>query len=132
MNLQQTEDKYSALRVLVEEPVATFSKTNLEVEDLLPADDFGDFVSAEQPPSIGRDLESLTTETNIDLFSEFDFKTDNFLSSQINRETSLVQEISEAFDALGMEEFRDQQPLGSKSEAQLGTSKDISSFFNDS
>lgn len=121
MNLQQTEDKYSALRVLVEEPVAAFSKTNLEVEDPLPADDFGDFVSAEQ--SIAPDLETLDTETNMDLFSEFDFKTDSFLSSEVKTETSLVQEISEAFDALGMEEFRDQQPLGSKFGAQLDAGK---------
>ncbi|XP_033230780.1 uncharacterized protein LOC117181875 [Belonocnema kinseyi] len=121
MNLQQTEDKYSALRVLVEEPVTAFSKTNLEVEDPLPADDFGDFVSAEQ--SIAPDLDTLGTETNMDLFSEFDFKTDSFLSSEIKTETSLVQEISEAFDALGFEEFRDHQTLGSKFEAQLDTDK---------
>ncbi|XP_043467951.1 synergin gamma-like isoform X2 [Leptopilina heterotoma] len=115
MNLQQTEDKYSALRVLDEVPVGIFNKTDAESVDTFAADDFGDFVCAEQPTSVPSSIvEPFSTETNVDLFSEFDFKGDDFLISGNKTETSLVQEISDAFDALGFEEFREQPPIEEK------------------
>ena len=123
MNLQQSEDKYSALRVLVEEPDVTFNKINPELPGPLPADDFGDFVSAEQPLNITSAPEPLNIEDNLNLFSEFDFKTKSFPNSLHKSDISLVQEISDAFNALGMDEFRDQPPLEKKIETQFDLGK---------
>lgn len=126
MNLQQTEDKYSALRVLDDVPVGIFNKTNAESIDTLAADDFGDFVCAEQPTTVPSSLvEPISTEPNVDLFSEFDFKGEDFLISANKTETSLVQEISDAFDALGFEEFREQPAIENKFDvAEKGVPKE--------
>lgn len=122
MNLQQTEDKYSALRVLNEEvPIGIFDETNVES---VAVDDFGDFVCAEQPTLITSIVESLKTESNVNLSSEFlDFKGDDFLISTNKNETSLVQEITDAFDALGFEEFREQPPIESKFDVTFDAGK---------
>lgn len=129
MNLQPMEDKYSALRALVEEPAPTavpqselllVNKPPPEpveaAEDVESAtcDDFGDFVSAEQPENPA-DSDPL----NVDLLTDFDF---NHYESSSKSDPSLMQEISEAFNALGLENSGIQNQL--LSEEKLETLDD--------
>lgn len=128
MNLQSAEDKYSALRALVEqpsiEPVAKPSIEPPEVSDSLSqtTDDFGDFVSAGQPepePTISAPpittlpvaVPSITdmSSNTIDLLSDFDFNTESIIGSNSKSSPSLIQEISDAFNALAFEESIDRQ-----------------------
>lgn len=90
MNLATVEDKYSALRVLVEDPELT-PVTSLSPEPSL--DDFGDFISAEQPELTNLEI----IDTSLDLFSDFE----QFLPSANDKsQISFTQETIEAFAQL--------------------------------
>lgn len=92
MSVQPFEDKYSALRVLVEEPQLAKTETESNVESLA-VDDFGDFVSAVQP-------EALPVQEPIDFFSDFEFKEQNIGSAIDNM---LIQNFSDSFSNLRTE-----------------------------
>ncbi|KAH0560934.1 synergin gamma-like [Cotesia glomerata] len=98
MNLQPVEDKYSALRVLVEEP----SKSTItEGTDSDLFDDFGDFVSAEQSaePEVSNNVQIsiASVDDSMDLFTDFE----QFLPSVNDKEEiSFTQETIEAFAQL--------------------------------
>lgn len=98
MNLQPVEDKYSALRVLVEEPPKS---TVTEATDSDLFDDFGDFVSAEQStePEISNNVQIsiASVDDSMDLFTDFE----QFLPSVNDKEEiSFTQETIEAFAQL--------------------------------
>ncbi|XP_008548752.1 synergin gamma-like [Microplitis demolitor] len=94
MSLQPVEDKYSALRVLVEEPPKSAPEENPDGSDLL--DDFGDFVSAEQTTE-SFDTAVASVDDSMDLFSDFE----QFLPSVNDKsEISFAQETIEAFAQL--------------------------------
>ncbi|XP_014205627.1 synergin gamma-like isoform X2 [Copidosoma floridanum] len=97
MNLQPTEDKYSALRALDDKPSVINPLEPTESSSTFPVlDDFGEFISAEQfisaSPNHG--------QISVDLLSEFDFNTNSTIGTNRKSSPSLVQEISDAFDAL--------------------------------
>ncbi|XP_057320688.1 synergin gamma-like [Microplitis mediator] len=96
MSLQPVEDKYSALRVLVEEPPKSAAgEENPDGSDLL--DDFGDFVSAEQTTETSFDTAVASVDDSMDLFSDFE----QFLPSANDKsEISFAQETIEAFAQL--------------------------------
>ena len=110
MSLQPTEDKYSALRALVEEPsISPPPKISVEpISVSPPADDFGDFVSAQQTESSAT-IENSNTLNSIDLLSDFDFNTESIIGTNSKSSPSLIQEISDAFNALAFEEIIDRQ-----------------------
>ncbi|XP_058805291.1 synergin gamma-like [Phymastichus coffea] len=137
MNLQTTEDKYSALRALVEESSIKLSTEpnldSLDVSESLnqTADEFGDFVSAEQPepeptisvPFTDPSISDITSNT-IDLLCDFDFNTESIIGSNSKSSPSLIQEISDAFNALAFEESVDCQ-TEEKFEVVIETEKPI-------
>lgn len=123
MNLQQVEDKYSALRVLVEEPNVVES-SGLVAEPiaatsaLSQSDDFGDFVSAEEPVQIPNTSPSLS-ENSSDPFSDFER-----LKSSNNVKTADVTSfdlgtISQAFGNLEIETHSDIYSADEKKEAVI-------------
>ncbi|KAK0087221.1 hypothetical protein PV325_001463 [Microctonus aethiopoides] len=99
MSLQPFEDKYSALRILVEEPTTLSSAISSSLSTSPePSDDFGDFVSAEKFEPITVDSIQSTVDTSLDLFSDFE----QFLpcSGNDKSEISFTQETIEAFAQL--------------------------------
>ena len=86
MNLQQVEDKYSALRILVEEPSVEQSQpksnSSIATSNFSQSDDFGDFVSATQPEPVGVSDSNCTQETSADIFTDFErFRPQNLATS---------------------------------------------------
>ncbi|XP_012272798.1 synergin gamma [Orussus abietinus] len=108
MNLQPVEDKYSALRILVEDA----SPSLVEPSTSPTRDDFGDFVSAEQPEPAQIAVNSSSSGSSLDLFTDFDFKQP--IDDPNQKDTSLIQAISETFGALEIESSTDQQSLEDK------------------
>lgn len=111
MTLQPTEDKYSALRVLIEEPsiASSIKVPSVEPISVSPTvDDFGEFVSAEQPKIVTPAVEAPKAGNSIDLLTDFDFKPETGICISNKPSPSLIQEISEAFNALGFEEALEQ------------------------
>ncbi|XP_011297313.1 synergin gamma isoform X2 [Fopius arisanus] len=107
MNLHSVEDKYSALRILVETPPPTpvekiqevpesGSPESLEHEEE-QFDDFGDFVSAEQTDLTSGFSQSVL-DASMDLFSDFEQFLPN--SSGDKEEISFAQETIEALAQL--------------------------------
>lgn len=98
MSLQPSEDKYSALRALVDEPTIMANSVLDTAVVSSPVDDFGDFVSAEQlnsAPTEGM----LNTTNSLDLSSHFDSDLEN-ITSTCKSSPNLIEEISDVFDAL--------------------------------
>lgn len=99
MNLQPTEDKYSALRDWVDKQSTTsVSKPAESLNTSLAVDDFGDFISAEQEKSVStNDYTHIRcsdyTQNSIDLLSDFNFDTET--ESTIQSSLLLDQEISD-------------------------------------
>ncbi|XP_003424057.1 synergin gamma isoform X1 [Nasonia vitripennis] len=128
MSLQPTtEDKYSALRALVEEPpVVSVPKPVVEPMSVSPpVDDFGDFVSAEQPEPVPTvTVENSSALNSIDLLSDFDFNTESIIGTNSKSSPSLIQEISDAFNALAFEENTD-RPIEEKFDVVFDTAEKV-------
>lgn len=96
----QPDDKYSALRALNESPSllsSEGSQTLMEISSSM-LDDFGDFVSAEQ-----QNIETssiLASQDSQDLLADFALCQSNTVNKE--PEISLLQEISETFNALDL------------------------------
>ncbi|XP_012542161.1 synergin gamma isoform X2 [Monomorium pharaonis] len=76
MSLQQVEDKYSALRELVQEAPVITSDASLDLTfNNQSADEFGEFMSAEQSPANPSTSDALDIESFSDMFADFEFKT---------------------------------------------------------
>lgn len=107
MSLQLVEDKYSALRALVQETSVT-NDTNLDLTlNNQSADEFGEFMSAEQPtvdPSVS---DTLDTKSFNNVLTDFEFKAhiDNSSLADLN----FVSEVSELFDNLKLDDGIEEQ-----------------------
>lgn len=116
MNLQLVEDKYSALRALVQEanPLLDSHLTaNLSNQSM---DEFGEFVSAQQPGRTVTNASSgstVDTDSLNDIFTDFEFKhnagetADRAAPTDLN----LMPEISESFDNLKLEDATEERAL---------------------
>ncbi|KAG5344738.1 SYNRG protein, partial [Acromyrmex charruanus] len=103
MSLQQVEDKYSALRELVQE-TSVVNDMSLDLTfNNQSADEFGEFMSAEQPPNNPTMSDALDIES-FSMFADFEFKmhanTDNNNLADLN----FVSEVSESFNNLKLDD----------------------------
>ncbi|XP_020282276.1 synergin gamma-like [Pseudomyrmex gracilis] len=101
MSLQQIEDKYSALRALVQETsTANDASSNVNFNNQ-SADEFGEFMSAEQPSTNPSTSDALDTESFSNILADFDFKTHPTVDNNSNlTNMNLVSEVSESFSNL--------------------------------
>lgn len=110
MSLQQVEDKYSALRALVQETSIT-NDANIDLtSNNQSTDEFGEFMSAEQPPINSLTPDALDTENISNIFADFvEFKaqinTDNSNLADLN----FVSEVSESFNNLKLDDGNEVQ-----------------------
>lgn len=103
MSLQQVEDKYSALRELVQE---TSVKNDTSLDSTFnnqSADEFGEFMSAEQStnPSIS---DALDIESFSNIFPDFEFKTHANADNNNLADLNFVSEVSESFNNLKLDD----------------------------
>ncbi|XP_018048723.1 PREDICTED: synergin gamma-like [Atta colombica] len=100
MSLQQVEDKYSALRELVQE-TSVVNDMSLDLTfNNQSADEFGEFMSAEQPPNNPMMSDALDIES-FSMFADFEFKThaNNNLA-----DLNFISEVSESFNNLKLDD----------------------------
>lgn len=110
MNLQLVEDKYSALRALVQETtVSTEPEANASYSNQ-STDEFGEFVSAEQPASNTPATNALDTDSFADIFTDFEFKSTNNNNANA-ADFNLMPDISESFDNLKLEDNVEERSL---------------------
>ncbi|CAL7947257.1 unnamed protein product [Xylocopa violacea] len=106
MNLQ-LEDKYSALRALVQETtVSTESDSNASCNNQT-TDEFGEFVSAEQPASDTPATNTLDTDNFTDIFEFKSTNNNNANTADFNH----IPDISEPFDNLKLEDNVEERSL---------------------
>lgn len=107
MSLQQVEDKYSALRALVQE-TSVVNDTSLDLTvNNQSADEFGEFMSAEQPlanhPTIISDASD--TESFNNIFADFEFsKAHSNVDSNNLTDLNFISEVSESFNNLKLDD----------------------------
>lgn len=104
MSLQQVEDKYSALRALVQETSIT-NDANLDLtSNNQSADEFGEFMSAEQPPINSLKSDALDAENISNIFADFvEFKTHINTDNSNLTDLNFVSEVSESFNNLKLD-----------------------------
>ena len=107
MSLQQVEDKYSALRALVQETsVVNDASLDLTSVNNQPADEFGEFMSAEQPsanPAIVSDASD--TESFNNIFADFEFsKAHTNVDNSNLADLNLISEVSESFSNIKLDD----------------------------
>lgn len=105
MSLQLVEDKYSALRALVQETTVTTEPDLNASYNNQSTDEFGEFVSAEQPVIGTRVANTLDT----DILTNFEFKSSNTNTNTVD--FNLMPEISESFDNLKLEDTVEERSL---------------------
>lgn len=109
MNLQLVEDKYSALRALVQEATVSTEPDASASYNNQATDEFGEFVSAEQPATNTPAIDALNTENFAEMFTDIDFKSN---SSNTNpTDFNLAPEVSESFDNLKLEDTVEERSL---------------------
>lgn len=102
MSLQQTEDKYSALRALVQE-TSVVNDASLDLTLNQSADEFGEFMSAEQPPANHPTniSDASDTESFNNIFADFEFsKVHSNTDSNNLADLNFISEVSESFNNL--------------------------------
>ena len=109
MNLQLVEDKYSALRALVQEATVSTEPDASASYNNQATDEFGEFVSAEQPATNTPAIDALNTENFAEIFTDLDFKSNN--SNTNAADFNLVSEVSESFDNLKLEDTVEERSL---------------------
>ncbi|XP_006560546.1 synergin gamma [Apis mellifera] len=108
MNLQLVEDKYSALRALVQETnISTEPDSNASYNNQ-STDEFGEFVSAEQPVNTPA-INALDTDNFVDIFTDFEFKSTN--NNANAADFNFMPDISESFDNLKLEDNIEERSL---------------------
>ncbi|XP_026669656.1 synergin gamma-like [Ceratina calcarata] len=110
MNLQLVEDKYSALRALVQEATGSTEPDTNASYTSQSADEFGEFVSAEQPATNAPATNALDTDGLADIFTDFEFKPTNNNNAS-TADFNLMSDISESFDNLKLENNVGERPL---------------------
>lgn len=107
MSLQQIEDKYSALRALVQE-ASVVNDASLDLTfNNQSADEFGEFMSAEQPPAnhptIMSDASDAESFNNI--FADFEFSKAHSNADNNNlTDLNFISEVSESFNNLKLDD----------------------------
>lgn len=105
MSLQQVEDKYSALRELVQETsVVNDASLDLTYNNQSPADEFGEFMSAEQPSTNPTTSDALDIESFSNMFADFEFKTHANADNSNLADLNFVSEVSESFGNLKLDD----------------------------
>ena len=107
MNLQLVEDKYSALRALVQETAVSIEPDANASYSNQSTDEFGEFVSAEQPAINTPATNALDIDSFADIFTDFEFKSNNANTGDFN----LMPDISESFDNLKLEDNVEERSL---------------------
>ncbi|KYN12547.1 PREDICTED: synergin gamma-like [Trachymyrmex cornetzi] len=103
MSLQQVEDKYSALRELVQE-TSVVNDMSLDLTfNNQSADEFGEFMSAEQPPNNPTMSDALDIES-FSMFADFEFKTHANADNNNLADLNFVSEVSESFNNLKLDD----------------------------
>ncbi|EGI68391.1 PREDICTED: synergin gamma-like [Acromyrmex echinatior] len=103
MSLQQVEDKYSALRELVQE-TSVVNDMSLDLTfNNQSADEFGEFMSAEQPPNNPTMSDALDIES-FSMFADFEFKTHANTDNNNLADLNFVSEVSESFNNLKLDD----------------------------
>ncbi|XP_076233188.1 uncharacterized protein LOC143178421 [Calliopsis andreniformis] len=109
MNLQLVEDKYSALRELVQE-TTTPTEPDLNASyNNQSTDEFGEFVSAEQPTTNTSHANTSDSNNFTDIFTDFELKSNN--SNAAPTDLNLMPDISESFDNLKLEDTIEERSL---------------------
>ncbi|XP_071574026.1 uncharacterized protein [Temnothorax nylanderi] len=104
MSLPQVEDKYSALRELVQEaPVISDASVDLTFNNQ-SADEFGEFMSAEQPPANPSLSDALDIESFSNIFADFEFKTHANADNNNLADLNFVSEVSESLGNLKLDD----------------------------
>lgn len=100
MSLQLVEDKYSALRALVQE-TSVANDINLDITlNNQSTDEFGEFMSAEQLSTNPSVLDTLDTENFSNVLSDVEFITHINFDNDSLTDLNFVSEVSELFDNL--------------------------------
>nr|XP_033323094.1 synergin gamma-like [Megalopta genalis] len=108
MNLQLTDDKYSALRALVQETTVPVESDLNASHSNQSTDEFGEFVSAEQPANNASVSNITDTENYTDIFTDFELKSN---SNTNTTDFNIIPEISESFDNLKFEDTVEERSL---------------------
>lgn len=121
MNLQSIEDKYSALRALVNE-TSVSNKENLTDSAALN-DEFGEFVSAEQSiADTNTILDNPDSEYLEDAIAGFESKIFNSTSDNVTS-TDTIQDISQSLSNIRFEENVHEQKIDEKFESRIESGK---------
>jgi len=100
----QVEDKYSALRELVQE-ISVINDTSLGLTfNNQTTDEFGEFMSAEQPPTNSSITDALDIESFSNMFADFEFKTHANTDNNNLADLNFVSEASESFNNLKLDD----------------------------
>lgn len=103
MSLQQ-EDKYSALRALVQE-TSTVNNASLDLtSNSQSADEFGEFMSAEQPSANPLMPDALDADSFSNMFADFEFKAHTGAFNSISTDLNFVSEVSESLNNLKLDD----------------------------
>lgn len=110
MSLQQVEDKYSALRALVQETSIT-NDTNLDLtSNNQSADEFGEFMSAEQPSINPLISDVLDAEDISNIFTDFvEFKAHINTNNDNLADLNFVSDVSESFNNVRLDDGNELQ-----------------------
>lgn len=109
MNLQLVEDKYSALRALIQETSISIESDSNASYNNQSTDEFGEFVSAEQPINTPA-INALDTDNFVDIFTDFEFKSTNNNNANA-ADFNFMPDISESFDNLKLEDNIEERSL---------------------
>lgn len=103
MSLQQIEDKYSALRALVQE-TSVVNDANLDLTvNNQSGDEFGEFMSAANHPTIISDASD--TESFSNIFADFEFsKVHSNVDNNNLADLNFISEVSESFNNLKLDD----------------------------
>lgn len=118
MNLQSTEDKYSALRALVNE-TSVSNKTN-SLDNIALNDEFGEFVSAEQTII---DANSILDNSNPEYFRDtitgFESKSFNNGDDNNTAGIDIIQDISQSLNNVKFGDNVEEQRINEKFELKI-------------
>ncbi|XP_012542160.1 synergin gamma isoform X1 [Monomorium pharaonis] len=129
MSLQQVEDKYSALRELVQEAPVITSDASLDLTfNNQSADEFGEFMSAEQSPANPSTSDALDIESFSDMFADFEFKTHANADNSNIADLNFVSEVSDSFNNLKLDDGIEVQLVGTGKNVQKEDAISINSI----
>lgn len=118
MNLQSTEDKYSALRALVNE-TSVSNQTN-SLDNIASNDEFGEFVSAEQTIiNANSILDNSNPEYFRDTITGFESKSFNNSDDNNTAGIDIIQDISQSLNNVKFGDNVEEQRINEKFEPKI-------------